>query len=163
MRCSGIHLTGLSEIMHQTSIPKTFLEIEVFQISTTTPAVKEWTIIQHWFRRWLGIEQRSSHYLNQWWPSLLLIHTYINIMWPQRVNSSRPEPSGRHFADDIFKYILLNEKLSILSKISLIFLPEDPHPRQESVLFQVMAWHQIGIKPLFKPMMTQTHVAICHH
>ena len=25
------------------------------------------TIIQHWFRYWLGADQATSHYLNQWW------------------------------------------------------------------------------------------------
>ena len=25
------------------------------------------TIIQHWFRQWLGAGQATSHYLNQWW------------------------------------------------------------------------------------------------
>ena len=24
-------------------------------------------IFQHWFRKWLGAEQATSHYLNQWW------------------------------------------------------------------------------------------------
>ena len=25
------------------------------------------TILQHWFRLWLGADQATSHYLNQWW------------------------------------------------------------------------------------------------
>ena len=25
------------------------------------------TIFQHWFRKWLGAAQATSHYLNQWW------------------------------------------------------------------------------------------------
>ena len=25
------------------------------------------TIFQHWFRQWLGTDQVTSHYLNQWW------------------------------------------------------------------------------------------------
>ena len=29
------------------------------------------TISEPWFRQWLGAEQATSHYLNQWWPSLL--------------------------------------------------------------------------------------------
>ena len=29
------------------------------------------TISLHWFRWWLGAEQATSHYLNQWWPSSL--------------------------------------------------------------------------------------------
>ena len=27
----------------------------------------ELTIFQHWFRWWLGANQATSHYLNQWW------------------------------------------------------------------------------------------------
>ena len=30
------------------------------------PGVKL-TIFQHWFRKWLGAGQATSHYLNQWW------------------------------------------------------------------------------------------------
>ena len=28
------------------------------------------TACQHWFRLWLGVEEATSHYLNQCWPSL---------------------------------------------------------------------------------------------
>ena len=27
----------------------------------------QFTIFQHWFREWLGADQATSHYLNQWW------------------------------------------------------------------------------------------------
>ena len=30
-------------------------------------ATVQLTIIQHWFRLWLGAGQATSHYLNQWW------------------------------------------------------------------------------------------------
>ena len=30
------------------------------------------TICRHWYKWWLGAEQATSHYLNQWWPTLLL-------------------------------------------------------------------------------------------
>ena len=33
----------------------------------------ELTIFQHWFRLWLGADQATSHYLNQWW----LVHWRI--------------------------------------------------------------------------------------
>ena len=38
------------------------------------------------------------------------------------INSSPPEQNGRHFADDIFKRIFLNEKVRILITISLRFV-----------------------------------------
>ena len=38
-------------------------------------------------------------------------------------NSSPPGQNGRHFADDIFRCIFMNEKFYILFEISLKFLP----------------------------------------
>ena len=40
------------------------------------------TIIQHWFRLWLGAGQATSHYLNQWW---LILLTHICVTRPQWV------------------------------------------------------------------------------
>ena len=40
-------------------------------------------ISQHWFRWWPGTKQALSHYLNQWWPSLLI---HICASWPQWVD-----------------------------------------------------------------------------
>ena len=44
------------------------------------------TIRQHSFRKWLGAEQATSHYLNQWWLSLLKhicgsTGRWINSLW----------------------------------------------------------------------------------
>ena len=44
------------------------------------------TIFQHWFRWWLGAEQATSHYLNQWWPNST---THIFVIRPQWVNKQR--------------------------------------------------------------------------
>ena len=38
------------------------------------------------------------------------------------INTLRPRQNGRHFADDIFKCIFLNENVSIVVKISLKFV-----------------------------------------
>ena len=38
------------------------------------------SICHHWFRWWLGADQATNHYLNQWWPSLL---THICVTRPQ--------------------------------------------------------------------------------
>ena len=42
------------------------------------------------------------------------------------VNSSSPGQNSRLFADNIFRYIFLNEKFFILTKISLKFVPKGP-------------------------------------
>ena len=37
------------------------------------------TIFQHWFRQWLGIDQATIHYLNQWWLDYRRIYTSLSI------------------------------------------------------------------------------------
>ena len=73
---------------------------------------------------------------------------------PQSVNSSPSGQNGHHFADDIFRCIFVNEKFCILIKISLKFAAKgsiDDNP----ALIEIMAWRQIGDKPLSEPMLTQ--------
>ena len=42
------------------------------------------------------------------------------------LNSSPPGQNGRHFGDDIFRCIFVNEKFCILIKISLKFVLKGP-------------------------------------
>ena len=50
----------------------------------------------------------------------------------------RPKSNGRHFPDDIFKCIFLNENIWIWIQISLKFVPKSP------ALVQIMAWRRPG-------------------
>ena len=75
-------------------------------------------------------------------------------------NTLRPRQVGRHFPDDIFKYIFLNENAWILIKISLKFVPKasiDNIP----ALVQIMAWQWPGDKPLSEPMMVRLLTHLC--
>ena len=57
-------------------------------------------------------------------------------------NTLRPRRNGRHFADDIFKCIFLNENVWIPIKISLKFVPKD-QINKILALVQIIAWrHQ---------------------
>ena len=91
-------------------------------------------------------KQTTGHHLNQWWPIFL---NPFDIPRPKCVNTLRPRQNGRYFPD-IFKCIFLNENISILSTISLKFVPEGPI-NNIPVLVQIMAWHQSGDKPLSVP------------
>ena len=51
----------------------------------------------------------------------------------------RQRQHGRHFADDIFKRIFLNENVLISINISLKFIPKGPLDNM-SALVQIMAW-----------------------
>ena len=65
----------------------------------------------------------------------------------------RQDKKGRrHFADDMFKCIFLNENVWILINIALKFVPKD-QINNIPALVQIKAWRQPGDKPLSEPMM----------
>ena len=68
------------------------------------------------------------------------------------VNTLRPRQNDRHFADDIFKCIFLNETALFFAMISLNFVPKG-RINKISALVQMMGWHRQGDKPLSEPMM----------
>ena len=68
-------------------------------------------------------------------------------------NTLRPRQNGRHFADDIFECIFLNENVWIPVKISLKFIPKGPI-NNIPALVQIMAWRRPGDKPLSEPTRT---------
>ena len=76
------------------------------------------------------------------------------------LNTLGPRQNGRHFADDIFKCISLNENACISLKISLIFVPK-VRINNIPVLVQIMAWRRPGDKPLSEPMMISLLTHIC--
>ena len=80
--------------------------------------------------------------------------------WRFRLNTLRPRQNGRHFADDIFKCIFLNENVWISIKISLKFVPKGPI-NNIPALVQIMAWRRPGDKPLSEPMMVNLPTHIC--
>ena len=76
------------------------------------------------------------------------------------VNTLRPKQNGRHFSDDIFKCIFLNENVKIPIKISLKFIPRGPI-NYITTLIQIMAWRRPSDKPLSEPMMVSLLTHIC--
>ena len=76
-----------------------------------------------------------------------------------RINTFRPRQHGRHFADDTFKRIFLNENLWISIKISLKFVPKSPIDNIPA-LFQIMAWRRPGDKPLSEAMMVSLQLGL---
>ena len=96
-------------------------------------------------------------FLQNSWDSLWLLWIQTMICF---LNTLRPEKNGRHFADDIFKCIFLNENVWIAIKISLKFVPRGPI-NNIPALVQIMAWRRPGDKPLSEPMMIRLPTHIC--
>ena len=71
-------------------------------------------------------------------------------------NISRPRQNGRHFADDIFKCISLNENIWISFNNSL-----KCQINNIPALVPIVAWHRPSDKPLSEPMMVSSPTHIC--
>ena len=67
---------------------------------------------------------------------------------------------GRHFADDIFKCIFLNENIWIPITISIKFVSKGPI-NNIPALVQIMAWRRPGDNPLSEPIMVALPTHIC--
>ena len=76
------------------------------------------------------------------------------------LNTLRPRQNGRHFADDTFKRIFMNENVKISINISLKFVPKGLI-NNIPALVQIMAWRRPGDKPLSEPMMVRLPTHIC--
>ena len=76
------------------------------------------------------------------------------------INTLRPRQNGRHFADDTFKLIFVNENVRISIKISPKFVPYGPI-NHIPALVQIMAWRRPGDKTLSETMMVSSATHIC--
>ena len=119
---------------------------------------------QHQFRQWLVAWR---HQANAWTnvnlsvmePCCIQVRTLSHEMVQEisislmywKINTLRPRQDGRHFPDDIFICIFLNENEWHSIKISLKFVPNVPI-NNIPALVQIMAWRRPGDKPLSEPM-----------
>ena len=89
----------------------------------------------------------------------IITETEMMSLW-WNFNTLRPRQNGRHFVEDIFKCIFLNEDARISLQISLKFVPT-VQINNIPALVQIMAWHRPGAKPLSEPMMVRLLTHIC--
>ena len=116
-----------------------------------------WTNVDLISTKYFGIHSRI---LFTWKPLPSCVQIFTFKSQPQWVNTLRPRQNGRHFADDTFKRIFLNENVRISIKISLKFVPNGPIDNNLA-LVQIMAWCRSGDKPLSEPMMVSLLTHIC--
>ena len=104
--------------------------------------------LNHQVRQWCGVQNGQK------------VNT--GLYKKNAYNTLRPRQNGRHFADDTFHRIFVNENVRISIKYSLKFVPMGPI-NNILALVQIMAWCRSGDKPLSEPMMASllTHIRIC--
>ena len=76
------------------------------------------------------------------------------------INTWRPRQICRHFPDDIFKCIFLNENVYILIIFSLRYVPKGSI-NNIPALVQIMAWRWPGDNPLSEPMLVSFLMHMC--
>ena len=86
--------------------------------------------------------------------------TQVLILYEEGFNTLRQKQNGRHFADDIFKCIFLNENRWVSINISLKFVLKG-RINNIPALVQIMAWRLVITKPLSEPMMVSLLIHIC--
>ena len=112
--------------------------------------------IWHWFGTFL---QHPLEKIGHLWVLVYSSKDKAYYYWSV-VNTFGPRQNGRHFADDIFKCIFVNENVWIPIKISLKVVPKGPI-NNIPVLVQILAWRLAGDKPLSEPIMVSLPTHIC--
>ena len=82
------------------------------------------------------------------------------IPWWYIVNSLRPRQNGRHFPEDIFKAIFVNENIWLSIWISLKFVLRGLITNI-TALVQIMAWRRPGDRPLSEQTVVRYSTHIC--
>ena len=116
--------------------------------------------IAHWGYNRVVLLQESHLFLK-----VISYCTHLSVMmsrhgYVSRFNTLMPRQYGRHFADDSFICIFLNENVSVSIKISLKFVPKGP-VNNIPALVPIMAWRHPGDKPLSERMVASFPTHIC--
>ena len=90
-------------------------------------------------------------------PRMVRLPTHMCVTRAQWVNTLRPRQNIHHFADDIFKCILLNEKVWVSLKIPLNFVHK-VRINNIIALVQIMAWCH---EPLSEPLIVSVLTHVC--
>ena len=92
---------------------------------------------------------KNGKCLGEYTINWFFFHFICKLLLPSSLTHLPLGQNGRHFANNIFKCIFVNEKFYVLIPISLKFASKGSIGN-ESALVQVMVWRRTGNKPLPK-------------
>ena len=102
------------------------------------------------------VQYLASDLCRRHYSGYIFVRVASLILSTREVNTLRPRQNGRHFADDTFKRIFVNENVNI----SLKFV-RNGLINNIPAFVQIMAWRRPGDKPLSEPMMVSLLTHIC--
>ena len=160
MRSCDIHLKAISQNRPQPSVTKISFKITYLKFNWNLPVANELILPLGTYIRVFCLFQVTED-LDRCKQDMEERGTSMTDGGErERVNSLRQRQNGRHFTDDIFKCIFLNENIWTSLKISLKFVPKGGINNIPS-LVQIMAWRQPGDKPLSERIMFSLLMHIC--
>ena len=112
----------------------------------------KWSVSTSSFSSSFSWNKEMGSRMNRWARCLASSSSMSETTQPPGVTNHFMRQNDCHFADDIFKCIFLSQNSCISIKISLKFVPKGPIDNIPA-LFQIMAYHWPGAKPLSEPMM----------
>ena len=113
----------------------------------------------YWWPRTVGCWGNGKHKLDNVQISCIHKSCTCNVHSSLSINTLRQRHNERHFSDDIFSYICLNEYVWFPITISLKFVPTGVI-NNIPALVQIMAWRLPGDKPSSESIMVSslTHI-----
>ena len=105
---------------------------------TQTFTCEFWEELSIVYRSWYS--ECNTGYIYAYARHTYIVCTVIRVLLISPFNTLRPRQNGRHFPDDIFKCIFLNENVYISIKAN-------GSVNNISALVRIMAWHRPGDKP----------------
>ena len=117
---------------------------------------------------WKKFKTHETRWWSSWKHDMLtqiidlwnILFSCLHLSRTYAFNKLMPRRDGRHFADDIFTCIFLNENAGISIKISLKFVRKG-QINNIPTLVQIMAWRRPGGKSLSEPMIFSLLTHIC--
>ena len=93
----------------------------------------------------------------------IVLHMWDRVCWGEYIYLPiTPGQNGHRFADDISRFIFVNEKFCLFIEISRKYVHKGPIDKNLA-LFQIMAWRRIGVRSLSEPMLTRFTGAYMQH
>ena len=147
------------------------MAITIFTVNNTSKQIQNFDM--NWLPYWIYAYEKWSHMIDfhliffpdHQYPSLATQMIFLSsleqyFLINYATNTLRPRQNGRHFPDDIFKCIFLNENVWIAINISPKFVLKG-QLNNISTLVQTMAWCRPGDTPLSEPLMASLLTRIC--
>ena len=154
-RCLFCHCSCLCQLT--TSLRESFLNPSYSQITWNLVHPNLPVLLSNRFENYSAVEfcTKFQNYF------MLYCNRFLEERRPFVVNILKPRQNGRHFPDDIFRSIFVNENACISNKMSLKFVSKGPI-NNIPALVEIMAWRPLANKPSSEPMMVSllTHVDV---